>query len=114
MRVIRAAGVTKLRDDAGTYRTLRLQPSYGEASCDAKRQVERKIAPESFWRTCLAPSLSARSLPPRSSPAVPRRDDLRPLLQQVRGECVAQVVAARLDPCGLCVALHLLLHRLDR
>src|SRR5947209_4835021 len=48
MRVIRAACGDKLRDDAGTYKTLRLRPSYGEASCGAKRQAERKIVPDSF------------------------------------------------------------------
>src|SRR2546423_8465196 len=54
MRVIRAACGDKLRDDARTYKTQRLQPSYGEASGGAKRQVERKIVPESFRRTRLA------------------------------------------------------------
>src|SRR5437588_10862790 len=120
MRVIRAAGVTKLRDDAGTYKTQRVQPSYGEASCGAKRQVERRIVPESFQRFLVFLILR---LPPTNTlgheptargfeaalRAGGRPDDVTAL----RGEALAGAEAHVREDAGVGRALRLLLDALD-
>src|SRR5205085_7908220 len=91
MRGIRAAGGTKLRDDAGTYKTQRVQPSYGEASCGAKRKGERRIVPESFLRApvlCLTPRPHALSV---------RRPDGCQRLAYLSGRVSSRAVAQRCD-----------------
>lgn len=42
------------------------------------------------------------------------RDDLRAVLEQVRGKRVPQPMTTRQDPRGFGIPLHLLLHRRDR